>query len=279
MVISVEEFTLNYPINVVVDIGGTGTRIGLAKNHSATSVRSVNVNSYDDLAIEIRRLTQRAKPSAVAMSVPGVLIDGILKKSTVAPWLEGNVEVLLGSYLEFTNEKVTVVSDGQAHALALRSRPDVKYGAINFALGTSVAFGVIDAKGRLQRPLYGDNWEIGDFQLDTRCKDKSLWYVLGKLGFNELSQWRDADGFEHFGARLGNFVSQMSLLFRPRTVGLSGGIITHNWHRIGRGFRKEYDETMNKYVRILPKPAVIAQDDEHTALIGLATLFGRIATG
>ena len=150
----------------------------------------------------------------------------------------------------------------------------MKLGAINFAIGTAVAFGVIDAQGRLLKPLYGDSWEIGDFQINTRSDKKSLWQALGSQGFDELSQWRDQDGFKHYGIRLGKFVSQMSLLFRPRTVGLSGGIIRHNWPRIREGFDEGFS-TIGDYADILPKPDVAAQDSDYTALAGLSTLLTR----
>ena len=113
------EFSQKHPVSVVVDIGGSGIRIGLAKDRSVTSVRSINAASYDDLSHEIRQLTQRAKPSAVALSVPGVLADGIVKKSSSSPWLEGDVAASIKACLELTEERVMIVSDGQAHALAL----------------------------------------------------------------------------------------------------------------------------------------------------------------
>jgi len=259
---------------VVVDIGGSGTRMGIATKKGVTSIQKMSgVRSTDALAGAVGRLIGGGIPSAVAVSAPGIIKDGSVQLSRNAGWLVGDTVGKISSSLGVRERNVHVISDGEAHAMALRSHPDAKFGAINIAIGTSVGFGAIDSKGSILRSLTGDSWDLGNFELNTRAEEKSLWHALGgEFGFKELCKWADEDGMKHFGYRLGGFAVQMAHLFRPRTVGLSGGVIKHHWNRIKPGFYDEFSR-LDKFGEVLAKPSVIVLDHEEAALTGLATLF------
>ena len=262
-------------MKVVIDIGGTGARFGLVKSQQVTSVGKASIRSVSELANAVMRFTKNITPSAVAVAVPGTLIGDKVQLSRNAGWLVGDTPALIGNALGVSKDRVRIVHDGEAHVLALCRNQNVNFGAINFALGTSVAFGALDAGGRVLRSLSGDCWEIGDFMLNTSAKNKFLWHALGTAGLDELSRWTDDDGLSKYGSRLGNFVVQMSKIFRPRTVGLSGGIIKHNWGRIQEGFYEEFNR-IKEFKKVTPTPQVIVRDDiaDTAALIGLSTLIG-----
>jgi hypothetical protein len=263
---------VNSPMNVVIDIGATGVRLGLAAQSGVQRVSREKVESATQLVAAIYRLTNGATPDALALAVPGILNGKQLKLSQNAGWLTGDIPSLLSSAgLDMAHDAIMIVNDGEAHVMALRCHPDVRYGAINFACGTGVAFGVLDFNGNLLRSLSNDNWEIGDFQLHTKAREDALWYALGSHGFNELIQSRGVnDGAKHYGWRLGRAAAQMTLLFRPQTIGLSGSVITHNWSRIQAGFHEEF-ACLKEFEKITPTPRVIVLD-EHSALTGLSAL-------
>jgi glucokinase len=264
---------MEYSINVVVDIGGNGTRLALVQGNGLFNRRNENPKSMPELIDAIYRLTNYKNPSALAISVPGLIRGKQVLCSANATWLVGDTANVLMRQFGLKNEKIHVVNDGEAHALALLYHPEAKFGAIHFALGTGVAFGVIDKNGKIQRSLSDDNWEIGDFEIETSASNKAVWYALGSSGFNELRQRTDIDGVERFGTRIGMFAVQMALLFRPKTIGLSGGIIREYRSRIESGFWWEYNRRIDKFADLISKPTVIMLNDECAALTGLTTLF------
>ena len=117
---------------------------------------------------------------------------------------------------------------------------------------------------------------MSDVRLVTNAPDKEAWLLLGGRGFDEQIQRTDTDGGKYFGWRLGSFASQLALIFRPRTIGLSGGVIKHFWDRIESGFREELHTRLGHLGYILPMPEV-AVSDEYAALTGLSTLFGEMS--
>ena len=259
---------------VVVDIGGSGMRLGLATQRGVISIRrEAGINTVADFAAAVRRLVGGGVLDAVALSVAGFVHNNNVQLSARAGWLVGNTAEKISLALGINKRRVYVVNDGEAHAMALRRHPETQLGAINIALGTSVGFGAIDVNGNVMRSLSGDNWDLGDFKLHTRAADKSLWHALGgEFGLKELMEWSGSDGAKHYGYRLGAFAIQMAFVFRPKTIGLSGGVIKHYWKYIKPGFDDEFS-ILNQYSRVLSKPKVIALSYDEPALAGLATLF------
>jgi predicted NBD/HSP70 family sugar kinase len=259
-------------VNVVIDVGGTGTRIGLAAHGDILAFRSEHIDSMQALTSAILRLTDGAKADRISVSVPGAVKAGRVTQCWNAPWLEGDPAEALAPLLNARSGKIRVVNDGEAHALALRKRPGVAFGAIHIALGTGVAFGVLDANGNVLRSLSDDNWEIGGFPLNTQPA-MDVWEALGGAGFAEAENREDDESAERFGMALGHFAAQMSMVFRPRTVGLSGGVVRNRWGRIAPGFWRTFDDVLDRAGHILPKPEVVVLEDENAALLGLATMF------
>jgi hypothetical protein len=105
------------------------------------------------------------------------------------------------------------------------------------------------------------------------ASEEKVWRLLGSAHLDELQQRTDIDGCEHFGRMLGGFTAQLSLIFRPRTIGLSGGVVRHYWERLEAGFYERLSEYLNNEGQPLPMPAVIVPDVEEAALTGLSTFF------
>ena len=170
---------------VVVDIGGSGTRIGVSTGFGVADVRRHRVNSIEELCDAIANAVPTV--SGVALSVPG-FVDGDSGRvllCRVAPWLEGDLAGAIADRMGLP-AKVKVVNDGEAHALALLKEPDVQFGACVVSLGTSVGFGVLDATGRVSRTLSGQNWDIGEMALRTSASNPHVWWALGQAGLDEL---------------------------------------------------------------------------------------------
>ncbi|MDR2445774.1 MAG: hypothetical protein LBD58_00555 [Treponema sp.] len=263
---------MEYPINVVVDIGGAGAKLALSTRSGLKDIRHEHPKSLQDLFSGIRKLTNDKGPDALAVAVPGIMRGREVIHAHNAPWLGGTPAEIFRRELLLNDEKIHLINDGEAHALALTKRPNTKFGAIHLSIGSGVGFGVLDESGKVLRTLSGTNWEVGDFRLVTNAPDKEVWCLLGHAGFDEQIKRTDRDGGQYFGWRLGSFASQLALIFRPRTIGLSGGIVKHRWERVKGGFYDELHRRLGHLGHILPMPEVVALD-EYAALTGLSVLF------
>lgn len=252
--------------SVVVDIGGSGTRFAVLKDGRFSRIHRESIGSMEQLIESLQRI--EPWPRHVAISVPGFVEHntGTVRLSRVAPWLQGGLrESLEGS---FPGTRAFVLNDGEAHAMSMLQHSDLKLGAISVALGTSLAFGVLDKAGQLLRPLNGENWDLGDFRLHTSAPDEAAWWALGAAGLRELKEKRPADALERFGYRLGGFLNQLTVIFRPRTIGLSGGHITGHWPAM----RKFVAEEMNRLPAHLAGPMIRPAQAPEAALEGLAVM-------
>ena len=94
---------------------------------------------------------------------------------------------------EFDCWNVHVINDGDAHALALKAEYvqdgfSCPSSAVNLSLGTAVGFGLLDCKGDLLHTCQGRNWEVGNWQCDTRESTKDLYSALGSPGLSSLEE-------------------------------------------------------------------------------------------
>ena len=162
---------------IIVDIGGSGTRIGIVSEHGVAAIQRESLDSVEGLIAAIRARTD--KVTGVAVSVPA-FVQGDSGKVILcrnAPWLVGNLSQQLKN--AFPDIPIHVVNDGEAHALALLSRSDLKLGAINLSIGTSVGFGVLGINGKVVRTAGGENWDIGDMWIKTSASEPYVWWALG----------------------------------------------------------------------------------------------------
>ena len=254
-------------MKIVIDIGGSGVRMGVVSEHGVASVRRESVHSIDELIRAIRNCG--ANVTGIGISVPGIVNaeKGAVLLSRVAPYIEGNLREKIVN--AFPKTDVYIVNDGEAHALAMLSLPNLQLGAINLSIGTAVGFGVLSDKGKIVRTLSGENWEIGDLWIRTRAPEPYVWWALGEKGIENLKNDLGDNAYIHFGHRLGAFASQLALLFRPRTIGFSGGFIARYWDIIKDNVYKEFQNVQP----VLLSPQLVAQKDTEAALVGLSMLF------
>ena len=230
----------NSSISILVDVGGSGIRIAPYSGGKIGVVTTCHSRSKQELFQEIRKAANGAPVTSIAFSVAGFVnaAKGQVLKSANASFLEGD---LAGDARKaLSARKVSVVNDGEAHARALLLQDNVQFGAIHLALGTAVAFGVIDANRNVLQTLGGENWDIGDMTMTTRSENKEVWYLLGTHGLRELENSLGEDAYLHFGCRLGTLLTQLAVIFRPRTIGLSGGIVTGHADVLRRGIRMDF---------------------------------------
>ena len=239
-------------INLLVDCGGSSVKIrrcvdGALRAHThpfkPTTLEEF-IGCLEDMA---RDDNPSADPhvTGIAISICGeydYVNDDVLSCYHY-PFLIGK----LGDKLKerFGCENVCIVNDGDAHALALKSlfaqegmRAEC---AINLSLGTAVGFGILDWNGNLLHTCRGHNWEVGNWQCDTKASCKEQYWALGSLGLNDLEkQYGSPNAYVYYGQRLCHFFARdLVPVFHPRIIGLSGGIAAGHFKDIEEGIRLE----------------------------------------
>lgn len=255
--------------SVVADVGGSGVRLATARDGVVSGIHHVTADSQAQFVDHIRSCC--AAPRSVAVSMAGFVnsVTGHVRLSRSAPWAEGGLAARLRRELGCP---VTVMNDGEAHALAMLRTGGVHFGAVAVALGTSVGIGVIGADRQLMRPCSGENWDLGDLRLHSRASNPSLWWALGAHGLRELESSMGTDaGARHFGHRLGAFFVQLAAVLQPRTIVVSGGIAASRWSLMQATVDSELTGLPDHFVR----PAVVASPFPQAALTGAAHALTR----
>ena len=252
---------------VVVDMGGSGTRIGAVEDGRVVGVHGAQVATADDLADAILAVDPR--PGGVGVSVNGrVDADrGIVEASRAAAWAEGRLRDALVSRVD---APVSVIGDGDAHAFALTRIPDIEYGGIAISLGATVAFGALNRHGALIHPCGDSGWDLGHWRVVDDGAITEVWWSLGGHGLYDLEREHGDGAAERYAYRLGTFLVDAVQLFRPRTVLLTGGIVV--------GLGDALHEPVAEQLRGLPvsvhTPRVVYSPSRDTALFGAAVAAG-----
>lgn len=252
---------------VVVDMGGSGTRIGAVVNGHVVGVHSAQVATAEDLASAI--VAVDPSPAGVGVSINGrVDADrGRVVASRAAAWAEGGLRPELISLLDVP---VSVIGDGDAHALAITRLPDVEYGGIAISLGASVAFGALNQHGALTHPCGRTGWDLGHWRIVGDGANTEAWWALGGHGLYDLEREHGDDAAEIYAYRLGSFLVDTVQLFRPRTVLLTGGIVVG----LGAALHGPVAEQLNSLPTTMPAPRVVYSPSRDTALFGAAVAAG-----
>lgn len=259
-------------MKILADIGGSGARFAALQDGVISQpVTCGDIADTDRLISVLRETAGGGEVGGIALSVPGYVNSerGFVRRSANASYLEGDLRGRLQQ--AFPRAQVHVVNDGEAHARALLLQEGVQLGAVNLALGTSVAFGALDVHGNAVRALNGENWDIGDMLLDTRAARREVWWALGQGGLASLEEeYRSSGGdspYRRYGWRLGTFLTTVSAIFRPRTVGLSGGILRGHADEIGAALRDTYTPPAS-----MEAPRIILMRSARSVMEGLSTL-------
>lgn len=252
---------------VVVDMGGSGTRIGAVVDGHVVRVHSARVATAQDLAAAV--LSVDPSPAGVGISVSGhVDADrGRVVASRAAAWAEGDLRTELVARLD---APVSVIGDGDAHALAITRLPDVRYGGIAISLGASLAFGALNSHGALIHPCGVTGWDLGHWRIVGDGTNTEAWWALGGHGLYDLEREHGDDAAELYAYRLASFLVDTVQLFRPRTVLLTGGIVTG----LGDALHEPVAEQLNTLPTTVPTPRVVFSPSRDTALFGAAVAAG-----
>lgn len=253
---------------ILVDNGWSGAKLATSTDGVMINYRGkFPINNFNDLLDVLKSISAGQEVTAIAISTAGFVNSsaGIVTLSSVSPFLEGKLVARLSDY--FPSTKIILTNDGDAHARGLLTK-NVKLGAINLAFGTSVALGVISSDGESVYACNGENWDIGDLILNTSAAQKAAYWALGRPGLEELEKSMGVDAYGHFGRRIGRLLNQLVLIFRPETVGLSGGIIDAHYPKMKRYIEGEFKQ------KVFLHTEIVAQD-HLSAFRGLLTLLDR----
>ncbi|WP_187328519.1 ROK family protein [Rhodococcus sp. WS3] len=255
---------------VVIDCGGSSTRLGIVEPGGVRLVKQVRTTSYDEFVSAIRSVDPC--PIVLSVSLAGFVdrSSGFVRLSRAAPWARGTFAQRLSADLHCP---VSVMNDGDAHAMSMLAIGGIELGAVAVSLGTSVGIGVVGRDRKLISPASGENWDLGEWRLDTRATNRDLWWALGSAGLFELEKNLGVKaGRVQFGYRLGAFLSRLTCFFQMKTVVLSGGIAQSHWGVIKVPLREELRNVPDHYAppRVMLSPYVEA---------GLAGAAHRITLG
>jgi hypothetical protein len=77
---------------IVVDIGGSSARFGLFDGEKVVNIIRRKISSFDELVKAIKECAN-GKVIAIAVSIAGLVKteDGVISRSSAAPYLEGNL--------------------------------------------------------------------------------------------------------------------------------------------------------------------------------------------
>lgn len=241
-------------MKLLIDVGGSGVKIvKCVKGKPSGRVRSFKptlLKEFYSCIFEMAHdegASQLADLDGIAVSICG---EYDYAHETVLncwhyPFLTGELGQDLKAW--FRCRKVRIVNDGDAHALALKAAYAQKKrlcaSAVNLALGTAVGMGILDWTGRLLHTCQGHDWEVSPWQMDTTAKEKALYWALGSEGLCDLeSRYGNPDAYVIYGHRLCHFLAHdLVPVFRPRIIGLSGGIVAGHLQEIKEGVKRECD--------------------------------------
>lgn len=178
--------------------------------------------------------------------------------------------------------KIALLNDSEAHLISALLEPGIKHPVISISIGTAFGFSMTNEDGRLVKPRNNSNFDIGSIKIPTRATKKELWWALGSEGLSELQKSRNGDeGTKHFGYRLGTYLASLTIIFQPRTIVLSGGVIENHWEKIKTPINREFQASSNDFLKDLKgyidEPRIIKSNHgANAALAGIAyfTAFG-----
>lgn len=275
-------------VGLLVDVGGSGVKIRrLIGDVPVGGTHKFRPESreafYECLRTMAKDAHGRVLPIAgIAVSLAGEY-DYVNERAISCyhwPFLVGELRKdLMGV---FACQNVHIVNDGDAHLLALkalfaRDRGVNLTQAINMSLGTAVGFGVLDCKGELLHTCQGHNWEVSGWHCDTTAKVDEMYWALGSEGLREMeSKHPGRDAYVYYGQRLCHFLSRdLVPLFRPRTIGLSGGIAAAHREEILEGIERECQMKNLRSQGVLDGVEICVLAERDTVMTGLAGMLSR----
>jgi predicted NBD/HSP70 family sugar kinase len=249
------------------DIGGSGI-----KSIKMASIDDINISSVEyftnpnfiDFGKWLNDLNL-LDSEAIGISMAGFIKNkDTVKLSMIANWKDKNIVYEIQKYKPLA--KIYLLNDAEAHLMAHIDMYENSIIAIS--LGTSLGFSMSDKYGNLMRPSDDMNYDFGAFKLNTKASNNEIWFALGSQGLQELeNNMGKLKGTKHFGYRLGSFLCNLSTLFRPKTIILSGGIIDNNWEIFNGEIISEFKHQKPSWLN-MPHIEKSPYED-YSALIGM----------
>lgn len=260
---------------LAVDVGGSGVKhawvdVDGESATFATPVELITRPRWDRfgewLAAELGQ-----RPEVLAVASAG-LVDsatGVNHYCAIARWRERPLGDELSS--AFGGVQVAVMNDVEAHLYAHIGGTPAP--VMLLAAGTSVGIAVADSDGRIVQARAGYPLQFGAVRLGSDSVRDVFRSALGKPGLMELEVRRGkAEGVKRFGSRTGDALARYAVVFSPRTVVLSGGLIEHHWDAMEAPLRKAFSRRLPRWLRDDPPAVVMSEHGRDAALIG-ASLF------
>ena len=276
-------------MKLLVDCGGSGVKIrryvrGVLRPHTYTFTPKTLEEFFWCLEHMARDNNPSADPyvTGIAISICGEYdyVNEELVRCFFYPFLIGKLREKLME--RFKCKNVRIVNDGDAHVLALRyfrKQKGLGYdSAINLSLGTYVGFGILDWRGNLLHACSGHNWEVGDWQCDTRASNKNQSWALGSGGLRELEEQHGSPAaYIDYGHRLCHFFGRdLAPIFHPKIIGLSGGIVAEHSKEIEEGIWRECEARQYQASGgPLNGVEIFLSQERNSVMMGLVDILGQ----
>lgn len=255
----------------LLDIGGSGVKtIKLKSVSDINALEKFEIDHYDNPDwgnfTEWANSKNLIDSDLIGISCAGFIENnGNIKLFRVGGWQDK--KIVREFQLYSSTSRIFLLNDAEAHLMAhvdLYEKP-----AMSISLGTSVGFSISDKNGRIVRPPDNVNFDIGELSLQTRASNNKVWWALGANGLTELINTLGNDeGAKRFGNRLGAFLANLSSIFRPKTVVLSGGIAENCWSKFNSTVYEKFGYQKPDW---LPNPNIVKSPFcRSAALVGMA---------
>ena len=166
--------------------------------------------------------------------------DKCVKMFRVGGWLDKKLIDEIKQILP--NAKVFLLNDAEAHLMAHHGL--YEYPQMSISLGTSLGFALADNKGNIVRTLSDINFDIGAMTIPTKSSCNEVWWALGTEGLGDLQKkLGEIEGVKHYGFRLGSFIVNLCIIFRPKIVLISGGIAEKWWDTLQKSMFSDFNHS------------------------------------
>jgi predicted NBD/HSP70 family sugar kinase len=208
---------------LAIDIGGAGAKSAIFEKY--TLERSFALRDVPDVDVDLFGnwvANEFGKDfDAISLGIPGV-IDPVTQTILHAfhpRWKNVRPDKSIRNATKART--VVLMNDAEAHAYSSRNYP---LPLIQLVLGSGLGFSVLDHKCQFLRPQHG-SLDIGQFRARSNLSNDAVWYALSSRGLRELEAKHPQESDTIYAGLVSEFVVGTIVMFQPKTVVLSGGIV------------------------------------------------------
>jgi ROK family len=254
---------------LAIDIGGSGAKSAIFDDYQMVGkVMRTKAPNVDDALFGKWVADEFGNAfDAVALGIPG-FIDVPREMVVYAfhpTWINSRPGDSVRAATGISN--VILMNDAEAHAYSSRHCPTP---VLQFALGSGFGIAVLDADYRFVRPQHG-SFDVGRFKVGCDLSKSEVWYALSGKGLAELETRDSGRASESYARLLAEFAVGMIVMFQPKTLAFSGGIVANRSEIVPHVAAMGQHGLPKWYLRVFGPPSfILCERPESAGLRGLA---------